>query len=261
MLADILLEASEILGLATRPIWHDIKRRVPEYTLIGEPGKEHIAIWEGQDLDICHRHHSHLACIYPFGTLKNPSEEQMRIVDNSIDHWISKGMGEWSEWCYPWAAIIHARLGFKESPKIILDLWKKIFINEGLATVYLPKFRGLTAHRRDDMLKPKESSEIMQLDGTMIGTVAILEMLVHEKNGIVYLFPAIPNKWTDLSFKNIRLEGAFTISAKRKGGILKSVKLKSLKGGIVNIKLTDNSNVETINLKPKQELELISSNF
>ena len=39
------------------------------------------------------------------------------------------------------------------------------------------------------MLKPKEISEIMQLDGTMGGTTAILEMLVHQKAGTVYISP------------------------------------------------------------------------
>ena len=258
MLADILLEAGAILGIEPRPVWREIKQRVPKYTLTGQPGNEHIAIWEGQDLDVCHRHHSHLACIYPFDTLKNISPEQQRIMDNSIDRWILKGMGEWSEWCYPWAAIIQARLGFKDAPVILLNIWKENFINEGWATVYLPKFRGLSAHRRNDMLKPKETSEIMQLDGSMGGATAILEMLVHEKQGVVHLFPGVPDKWLDISFKNIRLPGAFLISAERKSGMLESVKIKSLKGGIVRIKLTGNSEVETINFNPGQELELAS---
>ncbi len=108
------------------------------------------------------------------------------------------------------------------------------------------------------MLKPKETSEIMQLDGSMGGATAILEMLVHEKQGVVHLFPGVPDKWLDISFKNIRLPGAFLISAERKSGMLESVKIKSLKGGIVRIKLTGNSEVETINFNPGQELELAS---
>ncbi|MEI8247316.1 MAG: glycoside hydrolase family 95-like protein [Lentisphaerota bacterium] len=253
MLADMLLETSEILGFDPKPVWLEIKQRVPEYTLTGKPGNEHIAIWEGQDLDVCHRHHSHLACIYPFDTLKNISPEQQHIIDNSIDHWILKGMGQWSEWCYPWAAIIQARLGFKDAPVMLLNIWKEIFINEGWATVYLPKFRGLSAHRRNDMLKPKETTEIMQLDGTMAGATAILEMLVHEKQGVVHVFPAVPDAWLDISFNNIRLPGAFQISAERKNGKLISLNIKSLKGGKLKLIHDSQSSPCAIDFKPGEE--------
>ncbi len=256
MLSDMLLETSEILGFNPKPVWLEIKQRVPEYTLIGEQGNEHIAVWEGKDLDVCHRHHSHLACIYPFDTLKNISPEQQRIIDNSIDHWILKGMGEWSEWCYPWAAIIQARLGFKDAPVILLNIWKEIFINEGFATVYLPKFRGLSAHRRNDMLKPKETSEIMQLDGTMAGATAIIEILVHEKQGVVHLFPGVPDKWLDISFKNIRLPGAFLISAERKNGKLISLSIKSLKGGAMKLKADDSESAVQLQFSSGEEKEL-----
>ena len=259
MLADILLEVSEILHIAPRPVWQEIKQRVPECTLIGEPGSEHIAIWEGQDLDVCHRHHSHLACIYPFDTLKNISTEQQHIIDNTVDHWILKGMGEWSEWCYPWAAIIQARLGFKDAPALLLNIWKDIFINEGLATVYLPKFRGLSAHRRDDMLKPKETTEIMQLDGTMAGATAIIEMLVHEKQGVVHVFPAVPDSWLDISFKNIRLPGAFLISAERKNGKMTSLIIKSLKGGVMKLKASDNAPVASLQFYTGEEKDILSN--
>ena len=258
MLADILLETSEILGIRPKPVWKEIKLRVPEYTLAGEPGNEHIAIWEGQDLDVCHRHHSHLACIYPFDTLKNISPEQQHIIDNSIDHWILKGMGQWSEWCYPWAATIQARLGFRDAPVMLLNIWKEIFINEGLATVYLPKFRGLSAHRRNDMLKPKETSEIMQLDGTMGGATAIIEMLVHYKQGFVHLFPGVPDKWQDISFKNIRLPGAFLISAERKSGRITSLSIKSLKGGTMKLKTADSAPTVQLQFQPGEEKDLLA---
>lgn len=260
MLADILLECCKILDLPPKPVWLDIKARLPQYTLAGDGDEQHIAIWEGQDLDVCHRHHSHLACIYPFDTLPQPDSEQQKIIDNSIDHWILRGMGQWSEWCYPWAAIIQARLGFKEAPALLLDIWRKIFVNESMATVYLPKFRGLTAHRRADMLKPKETHEIMQLDGTMGAAAAIMEMLVHQRGDTVYLFPGTPSDWSDIEFRNIRLPGAFYISAARKNGRLESVRVKSLKGGNFRISLNDMEPL-LIDFNAGEERELIDHNF
>ena len=239
LLTDALLEASDTLGSPPRPIWHEIKEKLPPYTLIGDEGEERIAIWEGQDLDLCHRHHSHLAAIYPFDTLDEMMPDTQRVVDNSIDHWILRGMGQWSEWCMPWAAIIQARLGFTEGPFLLLKIWREIFINEGLTTVYLPRFRGFTAHRRDDMLKPKETNEIMQLDGTMAGATAIYEMLAHTRGSVTYVFPAIPEQWPDVSFKGLRQPGGFAISAERRDGRTQRVAVTSTHGGAVVLAVPD----------------------
>ncbi len=226
MLAQALLEACAILGEPSKPVWRDIRRRLPPYTTGGSSGAvdmEHILLWEGQDLDVCHRHHSHLALIYPFATFDPSNAEQARIVNNTVDHWILRGMGQWSEWCYPWAAIIHARMGFSESPRHLLELWRALFVNEGWATVYLPRFHGLTAHRREDMDKPRATNEIMQLDGTMAGATAIMEMLVHQQAGVIHLFRGIPADWSEAAFERIRLPGGLSVSASMRHGQLENV--------------------------------------
>jgi hypothetical protein len=239
MLADYLIEASQILNRAPEPVWLDIKQRLPRFTIVegkdpyNRETEKRIAIWEGQDLDVCHRHHSHLAGIYPFETLSEPPPEEAEIIDNTIDHWIMKGMGQWSEWCIPWAAIIYTRLGFSEAPMILFDMWKKIFVNEGLATVYLPRSRGIIAHRRNDLKKPKATSEIMQLDGTMGTATALLEMLAHRRGETIYLFKGIPEEWRDVSFKNIHLPGGFTISGK----LDENITVRSRDGGSLKIEL------------------------
>ncbi|MBI3947627.1 MAG: hypothetical protein HY321_17030 [Armatimonadetes bacterium] len=235
MLAEALLQAAETLGVPPRPIWRRIREALPPYTLIGEPGEERIAIWEGQDLDICHRHHGHLAAIYPFDTLGEITPEKQRVIDNTVDHWILKGMGQWSEWCIPWAAILQARLGFTEAPRVLLEMWREVFVNEGLTTVYLPRFRGITAHRRADLVKPKETSEIMQLDGCMAGATALYEMLVHTRGGVTYVFPAVSERWPDVSFRNIHLPGAFRIAGARRGGVTVGVEIESRRGGTIRL--------------------------
>ena len=115
----------------------------------------------------------------------------------------------------PWAAIIQSRLGFTEAPMILFRMWREIFVNEGLATVYLPRSRGIIAHRRQDMKKPRESSEFIQLDGTFGAATALLEMLAHVAGDAVRLFRGIPEQWRDVSFRNIHLPGGFTIGATR----------------------------------------------
>lgn len=261
MLADCLIETAQILEFSPEPVWLDIKQRLPQYTTIkGEDPRTgeietRIAIWEGQDLEVCHRHHSHLAAIYPFETLGNPTPEQAELIDNTIDQWVLKGMGQWSEWCMPWAAIIYSRLGFSESPMILFNLWKEIFINEGLATVYLPRSRGIIAHRRHDLKKPKETSEIMQLDGTMGAATALLEAMAHQRGDTVYLFQGIPEKWREVSFKNIHLPGGFSISAERQ----RSVMVTSRFGG--EMKLAMEGRVETLRFQPGESKTIVVKSF
>ncbi len=225
-LAQILVELSGVLELPPEKIWLDVLERLPEYTLVeGYDASSHnfvkrIGIWEGQDLANCHRHHSHLACLYPFDSLpENLSQEQQEILETSIDHWIATGEGQWSEWCYPWAFILLARMGISEAPMVMMDVWRKHFINEGLCTVYLPRFRGMIAHRRLDIPKPKEENEIMQLDGAMGFISALIEMSAYKKGSTIYLFRGIPAEWKDYSFRNLPLPGGYRISARRGGEI------------------------------------------
>ncbi|OGV32225.1 MAG: hypothetical protein A2020_14505 [Lentisphaerae bacterium GWF2_45_14] len=236
MLLNALLESCGILGKEPPSAWEEMKRSVAPFTVIEgvdsyKMKEKRIAVWEKQDLEVCHRHHSHLASIYPFDSLPVEQDEEMKeIIDNSIDKWILMGMGQWSEWCIPWAAILQTRLGFNNAPSVLLNMWKEIFVNEGMTTVYLPRFRGIVAHRRHDLGKPKESNEVMQLDGTMGCATALLEMLAHTHSGVTKLFVGVPDKWRDVSFSNIRLPGPFSVSASKVNGLIKEVEIKSLGG-------------------------------
>jgi len=58
---------------------------------------------------------------------------------------------------------------------------------------------------------------------------------VHQKGKTVFVFPAVPEKWTEISFRNIRLPGAFLISAEKRNGKVTSIEVKSLKGGNMKI--------------------------
>jgi hypothetical protein len=97
----------------------------------------------------------------------------------------------------------------------LFTLWKEIFLNEGLATVYLPRCRSLIAHRRHDIDKPKDENEVMQMDGTGGFISAFLEMCADTRYSTIRYFPGMPAKWHDVSFENIALPGGKRISAKR----------------------------------------------
>jgi hypothetical protein len=223
-LAAVLIEFSLLLKLEPRPIWQKILDKVPHFTTVGgydsyaRSNEARIAIWENQDLEVCHRHHSHLGCIWPFDSLpEEPSEEIWQVVENSITHWISMGMGKWSEWCIPWANIIYTRTGLNEAPMQLFNMWKEIFVNEGMSVVYLPRMLSMIAHRRHDIAKPKEDHEVMQLDGTGGFIDAFMQMCAYTKGRKLHLFKGMPSKWDEVEINNFRLPGGGSLNASKSG--------------------------------------------
>ena len=59
---------------------------------------------------------------------------------------------------------------------------------------------------------------------------ALLEMLLQSWGGTIRVFPAVPQDWQDISFSDLRAEGAFLVSAERRMGRVTAVEISSTKG-------------------------------
>jgi alpha-L-fucosidase 2 len=64
----------------------------------------------------------------------------------------------------------------------------------------------------------------------------VQEMLLQSYNGVIEVFPAIPDTWHEASFHQLRAEGAFVISSKKENGKVKSISVVSEKGGELKIR-------------------------
>ncbi len=62
-------------------------------------------------------------------------------------------------------------------------------------------------------------------------------MLLQSHKDFIEVFPAIPKDWKNVSFKTLRAEGAFLISAKKENGVVQEVKIKAEVAGLLRIKL------------------------
>ena len=79
-------------------------------------------------------------------------------------------------------------------------------------------------------------------------------MLLQSHTDTVRIFPAIPDDWKDVSFKDLRACGAFLVSAERKDGRTVSVKVVSEKGGeLLLISPFDGTLIRRI-MKPGEEM-------
>lgn len=222
-----LRRASEELGIdeAARERWADIDRRLPPAAISEGP---ELLLWEGQPLSESHRHHSHLAGIYPFDLLDlRQSEADRTLARNSLRRLTLMGPGLWTGWCLPWAAILHARLGHGDMAALLLETFRRAFLTSGYASTHDARFPGFTLM--------DTRPDVMQVEAGQAAAAAVLEMLLHTSGGVLRVFPAVPRTWQEASFAGIRAEGAFLVDAQFEGGRITSVRVRSEAGALLRL--------------------------
>ncbi len=205
-----VLRIDSMLALhdATRKKWEDVyKNLVPYY--VNETG-----YMMGKDLALTssHRHFSHLLMIYPFREVSIIDSTSLGLINRSINHWqsLDKALAGYS---YVGASSMSSLLGKGND-----------------AYDYLNKF--LNRHGEANGLY-KESGPCFE---TPMATVtSMLEMLLQSQGEVIKVFPAIPDSWKEVSFENLRTEGAFLVSAIKINGQTELIKVKSTYGGRVLI--------------------------
>ena len=199
-----LQQAAKILQTTPDPFWQEIREKLPEACLVKTDAKEEIGLWEGLVLEESHRHHSHLAGICPFGVI-NPADEKWRsIMNNTLTRWTTKGMGLWTGWCMPWAAMLYNRFNNGEMAELILEIWQRCFTNPGGGTLHDAFFPGFTYWS----YRP----EVMQMDAGMGVVTAIQDMFVHQRDDCLYLFAGIPKRWKKARIEDMPAPGGLRIS-------------------------------------------------
>jgi hypothetical protein len=201
------LRAADLLQLPEpcSESWRAIQSRLPRNAQV----EGRIALFEGLDLVKSHRHHSHLAGIYPFDVLDGDGADR-DLVLNSLRQWVHMGQGAWSGWCLPWAAILWARVDQPTAAGAVLDQYRRFFTGPNYASRHDAVADGLSVFRGHP--------EIMQIDAAMGAVAAICEMLAHERGGEVHLAPAVPEEWGDVAFGRLRLPGGRFASGRREKG-------------------------------------------
>jgi hypothetical protein len=233
MIAQILPDAAHILGEEIDPRWHEVKEKLPPYCLVNQ----RIGLWEGLELEESHRHHSHLAAIWPFTSIDPLAPQHWEHVVSSIEFWNRTGAGQWTGWCIPWASVLCSRLGLTDAAVTWMHWLLDNFTNEGWASLHNADFPGSGAWHDGSFrsrVKP-ENNEVMQMDATMGFLIAVTELLVQNRCDAIHVLPKIPRRWKSFKFDGIRTEGAFFVGASVEGGKVVEVRVKSEKGGLLKI--------------------------
>jgi alpha-L-fucosidase 2 len=154
-----------------------------------------------------HRHYSHLLMIFPLYIMNPEQPANHDLVIKSLNHWMGmpKALQGYS---YTGAASISALLGHgDEAVNYLNKLLDKRILPNAMYT---------------------ESGPVIE---TPLSAAASLhDMLLSSWGDRIRVFPAVPAKWSDVTFHNLRAQGAFLVSAIRRGGKTQFVQVTSLAG-------------------------------
>jgi alpha-L-fucosidase 2 len=204
--------------------WQVLLDQMPQFD-VNETG---LTIAPGQNLDESHRHHAQLMAIYPLAQLNADDNAQKKIIDASLQQLQAKGTRNWCGYSFSWAACIYARA--KQADSAVKQL--QIFAGNFCSTN--------SFHLNGDQKGGEYSSFTYRpftLEGNFAFAQGVHELLLQSKQQYIDVFPAIPASWKDVSFANLRAEGAFIISAAKENGVAATVKIFAEKGGVLHIKL------------------------
>ena len=205
-LARDLVEAAAALGEKPDPRWLDVMKRLPRYN----EGPFGFRLFGEQELTESHRHHSHMAGLFPFDVVDLADPSAKSAVDRTYAKWREKGTSYWTGWCVPWAAVLELHVGNADGAVGMLRAWENHFCDDGHGSHHNSV--------RDGFTKWTHGESVMQMDGQCAATAAVLEMMAHEVNGKVEFFRGCPDSWREVSFENLALSDGTRVSATRVDG-------------------------------------------
>jgi alpha-L-fucosidase 2 len=181
-----------------------------------------------ESLKESHRHHAHLMAIYPLGIMNiEGSQRDKEVVIASLDNLKKLGTDYWVGFSFSWASCLESRAGRSDKAFRYLDIYVNSFTS--------PNGFNLNGDQSGKGYS-KFTYRPFTLDANFGAAQAVHEMLLQSWGGKIRIFPAVPSKWQDVSFRDLRAEGGFIISAECKAGKTVSLRIKAAVDGKLILK-------------------------
>jgi len=204
--------------------WTEVLKQLPDYE-INETG---FTIAPGSNLTSSHRHMSQYMAIYPLDLLDVNREQDKTIIDNSLKRLEEIGTRAWCGYSFSWMASLYARAYQADKAVKQLEIFASNFCSPN------------SFHLNGDQKGGQYSGFTYRpftLEGNFAFAQGVQELLLQSRNGYIQAFPAVPRSWNDVTFNNLRAEGAFLVSGNKENGVPTKVKVYAEKAGILRIKL------------------------
>jgi alpha-L-fucosidase 2 len=160
--------------------------------------------------------------VYPLRLVAGADAGERALIEKSLAHWIGFE-GALQGYSFVGASAISSLLGKGDDAERFLDQLLGRFVKPN--TMYL------------------EAGPVIETP--LSAAQAVHEMLLQSWGGTLRIFPALPAGWKEVAFDDLRAEGAFLVSAVRRGGKTVLVKVHSLAGEPVVLK-TDLIDAEVV---------------
>ncbi|MDX8149406.1 Tat pathway signal sequence domain protein [Lentzea sp. BCCO 10_0061] len=154
-----------------------------------------------------HRHYSHLLAVYPLHEVTWEQPERRDLIERSLKHWLSFE-GSLRGFTFTGAASIAAQMTRGDD-----------------ALGYLREFVARFAQPNTMYF---EAGPVIETP--LSAAKSLQDMLVQSWGGLIRIFPAVPSGWRDVTIHDTRTEGAFLVSAVRRGGRTRFVRVLSEAG-------------------------------
>ncbi len=185
------------------PAWRSILANLTDYPVDANG----FMIGAGVPFAKSHRHYSHMLSVYPLYLVNWEQPEHRDLIDTSLKHWISF-QGALQGYSYTGAASISAGALRGDDAAF--------YVGELLRLYILPN----TMY--------KESGPVIETP--LSAAQSMHDMLCQSWGGTVRVFPAVPQSWPDISLHDFRTQGAFLLSASRRAGTTRWVRVRSEAG-------------------------------
>ena len=163
--------------------------------------------------------------IHPLGLLNAEGNDSL-TVRATLHEISSRGTSQWTGYSFSWFAAMLARSNQADSSLRYLSDYLKFTLRNGF-------------HANGDQSRTGLSSMTYRpftLEGNFLAMAAVQEMLLRSANYSVEVFPAMPTRWQNASFRDLRAEGGWRVSAERRSGRTVSIRIVAGPGGELRLR-------------------------